>query len=158
MMLPKDSVVSHGGIAVADQSAPAKSGVLPGQSTAASLGCQILPAWLRLFSNSANDNGVVVGTAATHTFSAPAGYRHVGKMRFRTAAATGETLGDANSVNLSALLSGRSTAGSLQRGAIYSGGSATIITKPPPAGSFFVHWGISQSTTQAGSWAQGSIR
>ena len=50
----------------------------------------------------------------------------------------GETLGDANSVNASNVAVGSVDAGSLQRGAIYSGGSGTIITQTTANGSFFV--------------------
>ena len=58
----------------------------------------------------------------------------------------GETLGDANSVNASSVAVGSVDGGSLQRGAIYSGGSGTIITQTTANGSFFVTaFGINDS-------------
>src|SRR5439155_1422369 len=58
----------------------------------------------------------------------------------------GETLGDANSVNASTVAVGSVDAGSLQRGAIYSGGSGTIITQTTVNGSYFLTaFGINDS-------------
>jgi hypothetical protein len=58
----------------------------------------------------------------------------------------GETLGDANSVNASSVAVGSVDAGTLQRGVIYSGGSATIITQTTTNGSYFVTaFGINDS-------------
>jgi len=58
----------------------------------------------------------------------------------------GETLGDANSVNASNVAAGSVDAGSNQRGVIYSGGSATIITQTTANGSFFLTaFGINDS-------------
>ena len=58
----------------------------------------------------------------------------------------GETLGDANSVNSSNVAVGSVDAGSKQRGVIYSGGSATIITQTTANGSFFLTaFGINDS-------------
>jgi len=55
-------------------------------------------------------------------------------------------LGDANSVNASGVAVGSMDAGTLQRGVIYSGGSATIITQTTANGSFFVTaFGINDS-------------
>src|SRR6267154_3367308 len=98
-------------------------------------------------SNSANDNGVVVGTAATTLFGTsrlPVMWQNgaVSQLPFPP----GETLGDANSVNASSVAVGSVDAGSLQRGAIYSGGSGTIITQTTANGSFFVTaFGINDS-------------
>jgi uncharacterized membrane protein len=50
----------------------------------------------------------------------------------------GETLGDANSVNASSVAVGSVDAGSTQRGVIYSGGTATVITQTTPSGCFFL--------------------
>ena len=59
---------------------------------------------------------------------------------------TGQTLGDANSVNASNVAVGSVNAGSDQRGVIYSGGSATIITQTTTNGSFFLTaFGINDS-------------
>jgi hypothetical protein len=49
-----------------------------------------------------------------------------------------QTLGDANSVNASAVAVGSVNAGSDQRGVIYNGGSATIITQTTANGGFFL--------------------
>jgi hypothetical protein len=68
----------------------------------------------------------------------------------------GETLGDANSVNASNVAVGSVDAGNLQRGVIYSGDSATIITQTTANGSFFVTaFGINDSGRMVG---QGMIR
>src|SRR5436309_4670746 len=98
-------------------------------------------------SNSANDSGVFVGTAATTLFGTsrlPVMWQNgaVSQLPFPP----GETLGDANSVNASTVAVGSVDAGSLQRGAIYSGGSGTIITQTTVNGSFFVTaFGINDS-------------
>src|SRR5882757_4874213 len=98
-------------------------------------------------SNSANDNGVVVGTAATTLFGTsrlPVMWQNGAVSQLPLP--PGETLGDANSVNASSAAVGSVDAGSLQRGTIYSGGSATIITQTTPTGSFFVTaFGINDS-------------
>ena len=62
---------------------------------------------------------------------APADYRSCGKMApFRSChCQPGETLGDANSVNASTVAVGSVDAGISQRGVIYSGGNATVITQ-----------------------------
>jgi uncharacterized membrane protein len=58
----------------------------------------------------------------------------------------GQTLGDANSINASGVAVGSVNAGSDQRGVIYSGGSATIITQTATDGSFFLTaFGINDS-------------
>jgi hypothetical protein len=90
-------------------------------------------------SNSANDNGVVVGTGATTSFGAgrlPVIWQNGVVSQLPLPA--GETLGDANSVNASNVAAGSVDAGSNQRGVIYSGGSATIITQTTANGSFFL--------------------
>ena len=90
-------------------------------------------------SNSANDSGIVVGTAATSLN---------GNSRLpviwdngvvsQLPLPPGQTLGDTNSVNASTVAVGSVDAGSNQRGVIYSGGTATIITQTTPGGSFFL--------------------
>jgi hypothetical protein len=90
-------------------------------------------------SNSANDNGIVVGTGATTSFGAgrlPVIWQNGVVSQLPLPA--GETLGDANSVNASNVAAGSVDAGSNQRGVIYSGGSATIITQTTTNGSFFL--------------------
>jgi hypothetical protein len=58
----------------------------------------------------------------------------------------GETLGDTNSMNASTVAVGSVNSGSSQRGVIYSGGSATIITQTTPDGSYFLTaFGINDS-------------
>jgi hypothetical protein len=58
----------------------------------------------------------------------------------------GEILGDTNSVNASTVAVGSVNSGSSQRGVIYSGGSATIITQTTPDGSYFLTaFGINDS-------------
>lgn len=90
-------------------------------------------------SNSATDNGIVVGTGATTSFGS-------GRLPviWQSGAVSqlplppGQTLGDANHVNTSGTVAGSCNAGSLQRGVIYSGGSATIITQTTTGGSYFL--------------------
>lgn len=98
-------------------------------------------------SNSANDAGVVVGTAATTAFGSgrlPVIWQSgvVSQLPLPPS----ETLGDANSVNSASVAVGSVDSGSNQRGVIYSGGSATIITQTTANGSFFLTaFGINDS-------------
>jgi len=98
-------------------------------------------------SNSANDVGVIVGTAATTPFGSdrlPVIWQNGGVSQLPLP--TGETLGDASSVNASNVAVGSVDAGTNQRGVIYSGGSATIITQTTTNGSFFLTaFGINDS-------------
>jgi hypothetical protein len=98
-------------------------------------------------SNSANDNGVVVGTGATTAFGAgrlPVIWQN--GVVSQLPLPVGETLGDANSVNSSNVAVDSVDGGSLQRGVIYSGGSAMIITQTTTSGSFFLTaFGINDS-------------
>jgi len=90
-------------------------------------------------SNSANDSGVVVGTAATTVFGSgrlPVIWQNGGVSQLPLP--VGQTLGDANSVNASGVAVGSVNAGSDQRGVIYSGGDATIITQTTADGSYFL--------------------
>jgi uncharacterized membrane protein len=90
-------------------------------------------------SNSANDNGVVVGTGATTAFgSARLPVIWQNGVVSQLPLPVGETLGDANSVNASSVAVGSVDAGSTQRGVIYSGGTATVITQTTPSGCFFL--------------------
>src|SRR5882724_1969632 len=87
-------------------------------------------------SNSANDKEIVVGTAASTLFGSdrlPVIWQN-GAVSLLPLP-VGETLGDANSVNASTVAVGSVDGGSLQRGVIYSGGSATIITQTTSNGS-----------------------
>jgi hypothetical protein len=98
-------------------------------------------------SNSANDSGIIVGTAATTSFGSgrlPVVWQDgvVSQLPLPPS----ETLGDANSVNSSNVAVGSVDAGTAQRGVIYSGGSATIITQTTANGSFFLAaFGINDS-------------
>src|SRR5947199_2096303 len=98
-------------------------------------------------SNSANDSGDVVGTAATTVFGSgrlPVIWQNGVASQLPLPA--GQTLGDANSVNATNVAVGSVNAGSDQRGVIYSGGSATIITQTTTNGSFFLTaFGINDS-------------
>jgi hypothetical protein len=98
-----------------------------------------LPSRSFAVSNSANDSGIVVGTGATTFFGSdrlPVIWQS--GLVSQLPLPPGETLGDANSVNASSVAVGSVDAGSLQRGVIYTGGSATIITQTTPNGSYFL--------------------
>jgi hypothetical protein len=98
-------------------------------------------------SNSGNDNGIVVGTASTSLSGngrLPVIWQN--GVVSQLPLPTGETLGDANSVNASSVAVGSVDSGSNQRGVIYSGGVATIITQTTTGGSFFLTaFGINDS-------------
>ena len=98
-------------------------------------------------SNSANDNGIVVGTGATTSFGSsrlPVIWQNGAVSQLPLPA--GQTLGDANHVNASGTAAGSCNAGSLQRGVIYSGSNATIITQTTAGGSYFLTaFGINDS-------------
>ena len=90
-------------------------------------------------SNSANDSGGGVGTGATTVFGSgrlPVIWQN--GVVSQLPLPVGQTLGDANSVNASGVAVGSVNAGSDQRGVIYSGGSATIITQTTADGSYFL--------------------
>ena len=98
-------------------------------------------------SNSANDTGMVVGTGATTSFGSgrlPLVWQNGVVSQLPLPA--GQTLGDANHVNASGIAVGSVDAGISQRGVIYSGGSAAIITQTTPDGSYFLTaFGINDS-------------
>ena len=90
-------------------------------------------------SNSANDSGMVVGTGATTAFGSarlPVVWQNGVVSQLPLPA--GQTLGDANHVNASGVAVGSANSGSAQRGVIYSGGSASIITQTTSNGSYFL--------------------
>ncbi|HUR97846.1 MAG TPA: carboxypeptidase-like regulatory domain-containing protein [Pyrinomonadaceae bacterium] len=90
-------------------------------------------------SNGANDNAVVVGTCAATLFGTnrlPVIWQAGAVSQLPLPA--GETLGDANDVNTAGVAVGSINAGSLQRAAVYSGNTATVITQTTSGGSFFV--------------------
>jgi hypothetical protein len=98
-------------------------------------------------SNSANDNAVVVGTCATTLFGSsrlPVVWQAGAVSQLPLPA--GETLGDANDINSAGVAVGSVNGGSLQRGVVYSGNTATVITQTTSGGSFFVtSFGINDS-------------
>ena len=111
------------------------------------VGLPNLPSRSYAVSNSANDTGIVVGTGATTAFGSgrlPVVWQN--GVVSQLPLPPGETLGDANSVNASNVAVGSVDAGSLQRGVIYSGGSASIITQTTSNGSYFLTaFGINDS-------------
>lgn len=98
-------------------------------------------------SNDANENGIVVGTAATTLFGSsrlPVIWNNGVVSQLPLPA--GETLGDANGVNASGIAVGSVDGGSLQQAVIYNGASATVITQTTSTGCFFVTaFGINDS-------------
>jgi uncharacterized membrane protein len=115
--------VSHGGIAVGRSIRTGGSQAFIWTLDYGIIGLPNLAGRSHAVSNSANDNGVVVGTAATTLFGSnrlPVIWQNGAVSQLPLP--PGETLGDANSVNASGVAVGSVDAGSLQRGAIYSGG------------------------------------
>src|ERR1700726_1688254 len=98
-------------------------------------------------SNGANDSAIVVGTGATTAFGSgrlPVVWQS--GVVSQLPLPPGQTLGDANGVNASGVAVGSVNGGSLQRGVIYSGGSASIITQTTSNGSYFLTaFGINDS-------------
>jgi hypothetical protein len=139
--------VSHGGIAVGRSIRTGGSQAFTWTLDYGVIGLPNLAGRSYAVSNSANDTGVVVGTAATTLFGSsrlPVIWQNGAVSQLPLPA--GETLGDANSVNASAVAVGSVDAGTLQRGVIYSGGSATIITQTTVNGSYFLTaFGINDS-------------
>ena len=90
-------------------------------------------------SNDANDNGIVVGTAAITLFGSnrlPIMWQNGVVSQLPLPA--GEAIGDATGVNASGTAVGSVDGGSLQQGVIYNGGTATIITQTTTTGCSFV--------------------
>src|SRR5205814_10318141 len=132
--------VSHGGIAVGRSIRTGGSQAFTWTLNGGIVGLPNLAGRSHAVFNSGNHNGIVLGTAATTLFGSsrlPVMW-HNGVVS-QLPLPAGETLGDANSVNASSVAVGSIVdAGSLQRGAIYSGGSGTIITQTTANESFFV--------------------
>jgi hypothetical protein len=139
--------VSHGGIAVGRSIRTDGSQAFTWTINGGIVGLPNLAGRSYAVSNSANDNGIAVGTAATTLFGTsrlPVIWQNGVVSQLPLPA--GETLGDANSVNTSTVAVGSVDAGSLQRGVIYSSGSATIITQTTTNGSYFLTaFGINDS-------------
>ena len=149
--------MSHGGIAVGRSIRTGGSQAFTWTLNGGIVGLPNLAGRNHAVSNSANDNGVVVGTAATTLFGSsrlPVIWQNGAVSQLPLP--PGETLGDANSVNASSVAVGSVDGGSLQRGAIYSGAAGQSLRKPQRTGvTLSLH---SASTTQAASWARASIR
>src|SRR5438874_12611721 len=131
--------VSHGGIAVGRSIRTSGSQALTWTLNGGIVGLPNLAGRSDAVSNSANHNGVVVRTAASTlvgTSRLPVIWQNGAVSQLPLP--PGETLGDANSVNASTVAVGSVDAGSLQRGVIYSGGSASIITQTTSNGSYFL--------------------
>src|SRR5262245_57524281 len=139
--------VSHGGIALGRSIRTDGSQAFTWTLNGGIVGLPNLAGRSHAVSNSANDSGVVVGTAATTLFGAsrlPVMWQNGAVSQLPLP--PGETLGDANSVNSSTVAVGSVDAGISQRGVIYSGGNATVITQTTPTGSFFLTaFGINDS-------------
>jgi hypothetical protein len=139
--------VSHGGIAVGRSIRTGGSQAFTWTLNGGIVGLPNLAGRSYAVSNSANDSGIVVGTAATAIFGSsrlPVIWQNGAVSQLPLPA--GETLGDANSVNASAVAVGSVDAGTFQRGVIYSGSSATIITQTTANGSYFLTaFGINDS-------------
>jgi len=139
--------VSPGGIAVGRSIGSSGSQAFSWTLKGGIVGLPNLAGRNHAVSNSANDSGIAVGTAATTLFGSsrlPVIWQNgtVSQLPLPP----GETLGDANSVNTSSVAVGSVDAGSFQRGAIYSGGTGTIITQTTSTGCLFVTaFGINDS-------------
>lgn len=98
-------------------------------------------------SNAANNSGAIAGTCAASLFGTsrlPVIWQNGAVSQLPLPA--GETLGDANDVNSSGVAVGSINSGTLQRAAIYSGATATVITQTTAGGSFFnTAFGINDS-------------
>ena len=144
--------VSHGGIAVGRSIRIGGSQAFIWTLDYGIIGLPNLAGRSHAVSNNANDSGVVVGTAATTLFGTsrlPVMWQNGAVSQLPLP--PGETLGDANSVNASTVAVGSVDAGISQRGVIYSGGNATVITQTTPTGSFFLTaFGINDSGRIAG--------
>jgi uncharacterized membrane protein len=139
--------VSHGGIAVGRSRRAGGSQAFTWTLNGGIVGLPNLAGRSHAVSNSANDSGVAVGTASTTLFGTsrlPVMWQNGAVSQLPLP--PGETLGDANSVNASIVAVGSVDAGISQRGVIYSGGNATVITQTTPTGSFFLTaFGINDS-------------
>ena len=139
--------VSPGGIAVGRSLSNSGSQAFTWTLNGGLVGLPNLAGRSYCVSNSANDNGIVVGTGATTVFGSgrlPLVWQN--GVVSQLPLPVGQTLGDANSVNASNVAVGSVNAGSDQRGVIYNGGSATIITQTTTNGSFFLTaFGINDS-------------
>ncbi|HEY0457994.1 MAG TPA: carboxypeptidase-like regulatory domain-containing protein [Pyrinomonadaceae bacterium] len=139
--------VSPGGIAVGRS---VRSGAAQAFTWTAGNGITGLPNLAgRAFcvSNGANNTGTVAGSCASSLFGTsrlPVIWQNGAVTQLPLPA--GEILGDASDVNASGIAVGSVNSGTLQRGVVYSGGSATVITQTTANGSFFLTaFGINDS-------------
>ncbi len=102
--------------------------------------------------NGINNAGVVVGTGSTTAFgSSPLPLIWQSGVVSQLALAAGQTIGRANDINNSGVAVGSNNGGSLERGVIYSGGSASVITATAANGEFFTTaFGINDAGMVAG--------
>jgi hypothetical protein len=139
--------VSHAEIAVGRSFRAGGSQAFTWTLNGGIVGLPNLPGRNYCVSNSANDGGIVVGTGATTPFGSgrlPVIWQN--GVVSQLPLPVGETLGDANSVNASNVAVGSVDSGSLQRGVIYSGGNASIVTQTTAGGSYFLTaFGINDS-------------
>ena len=144
--------VSHGDVAVGRSIGTGGSQAFTWTLNGGLVGLPNLAGRSYAVSNSANDNGIVVGTAATTLFGSsrlPVIWQN--GVVSQLPLPPGETLGDANSVNSSTVAVGSVDSGSNQRGVIYSGDSATIITQTTVTGCYFLTaFGINDSSRIVG--------
>ncbi|HKX82633.1 MAG TPA: hypothetical protein VJL58_00305 [Pyrinomonadaceae bacterium] len=90
-------------------------------------------------SSGANESGFAAGTCSTSlTGTSRLPVMWMNGVPAQLPLPAGQTLGDANDVNASGIAVGSMNSGSLQRGVIYSNGTATQITQTTAGGSFFV--------------------
>src|SRR5438067_6268519 len=137
--------VSHGGIAVGRSIRTGGSQAFTWTVSGGIVGLPNLAWRSHAVSSSANDSGIVVGTAATTLFGSsrlPVMW-HNGVVS-QLPLPAGETLGYANSVNASSVAVGSVDAGCLQRGAIYRGAAGQSLSKPQRAGVF---WSLHLAST-----------
>lgn len=131
--------VSVGGVAVGRSIGTGKSTAFTWTSGGGIVGLPNLSTRTFCLSNNANDIGFVVGTCSSTLFGTsrlPVIWQNGVVMQLPLPG--GETLGDANDINASGVAVGSVNAGSLQRGAIYSNGSSSVITQTTSNGSFFI--------------------
>ena len=150
--------MSHGGIAVGRSIRTGGSQAFTWTLNGGIVGLPNLAGRSHAVSNSANDNGVVVGTAATTLFGTsrlPVMWQNGAVSQLPLP--PGETLGDANSVNASECCGrvGRRLAAC--SGAQSTAGAVVQSLRKPQRTEVFSSQ-HSASTTQAGSSARGSIR
>lgn len=87
--------------------------------------------------NGVNNAGIIVGTAATTSFgSSPLPVVWQNGVISQLPLPAGETVGRAQDINNNGLAVGSVNGGSLQRAAIYQGGTGTTITTTTPGGAF----------------------